>query len=316
MTKIKVGNTIKTAGNIYRDRFKEFYFLALINSFWIFVPVYGWAKYSAAMGLLARLAYGEATGNPETIVEARRHIKPKTWLFFGAGLMTTLIFILKSLRMSVVLVILPWIAIKYDIVIFSPYVNAALLLLLYFAISYYYPYWLLSHLFLYELPLATSQTTNMAQSRNISWQLAETKSFLRLIAILFCFASFISLPYFFFQQIYNFESFNIISQQTNNLLKLSRFSLSGFWLSFSSFFHFSLKSFFYTLIMPILSFFAECCFRIILHINIPNPSAVSLLLRFALNLVLFSVFRALLIPFWQLLKAVIYYRLNSSLENT
>lgn len=99
MTKIKVGSTIKTAWNIYRDRFKEFYLLALINSFWIFVPVYGWAKYAAMTGLLARLAYGEVSGNIETIKAAKRHIKQKTWLFFGAGLMASLILILKSLRM-------------------------------------------------------------------------------------------------------------------------------------------------------------------------------------------------------------------------
>ena len=67
MTKTKVGSALETAGNIYRHRFKEFYFLVLISSFQIFVPVYGWAKYAAMTGLLARLAYGEATSNPETI---------------------------------------------------------------------------------------------------------------------------------------------------------------------------------------------------------------------------------------------------------
>lgn len=63
MRKLKIGNTIKTAWRIYRDRFKEYYLLAFTNSFWIFVPLYGWAKYAAMMGLLARLAYGDVADN-------------------------------------------------------------------------------------------------------------------------------------------------------------------------------------------------------------------------------------------------------------
>lgn len=101
MTKLKIGSTIQIAWVIYRDRFKEYYRLALINSFWIFVPVYGWAKYATMMGLLARLAYGEVAGNSETIAEAKRYIKPKTWLFFGAGLMSSLVFYLKLLVVSI-----------------------------------------------------------------------------------------------------------------------------------------------------------------------------------------------------------------------
>ena len=316
MTQIKIGNTIKTAGSIYRDRFKEFYLIALINSFWIFVPVYGWAKYAAMRGLLTRLAYGEVIGNPETIVEARRHIKPKTWLFFGAGLIANLVFLLKTLRMLMVEIVLPWVVIKYNIVIVSPYVNAILLWLLYFSITYYYPYWLISHLFLYELPLATRQNVNVAQSRNISWQLAEQKSSFRLIVVIFCFALLISLPYFLFNQIYIFEIISIISQAIANLVKLSGFSLFDFWLSFLSFFHFPLKSLFNTLLTPIISIVVWILREIILHIYLPDSNTVLSVFHLAFNIVLFIVFRALFIPFWQSLKAVTYYRLNLYLENT
>ena len=79
MNNLKISSTVKTAFCVYRDRFREYYRIAFTNSFWIFVPVYGWAKYAAMMGLLARLAYGEVAGNPETIIEAKRHIKPKKW---------------------------------------------------------------------------------------------------------------------------------------------------------------------------------------------------------------------------------------------
>ena len=321
MTQLKVRNTIKTAGNIYRDRFKEFYLIALINSFWIFVPVYGWAKYAAMMGLLARLAYGEVIGNPETIVEARRHIKPKTWLFFNAGLMADLVFLLKTLRMLMVLIVLPQVAIKYNIVNISPYLNAISLLLLYCSVSYYYPYWLTSHLFLYELPLATRQNISVVLSINIGWQLAEQKSTFKLVVIVLYSTLLVSLPYFFVRQIYNFASFSVITQSTANLLNLSGFSFYvfllpyRFWSSFLSLFSFSFEVLYNGFIMPILSMLV-LLLVMVLNINFIDSNTVLSLFSSTLYIVLFIAFRALLIPFWQSLKAVTYARLTSSPEDT
>ena len=316
MTRLKVGNTIKTAVNIYRDRFKEFYFIALINSFWIFVPVYGWAKYAAMRGLLARLAYGEVTGNPETIIEARRHIKPKTWLFFGAGLMASLIFLLKTSRMLMVLIVLPQVANYYNIVSISPYLNAISLWLLFVSVSYYYPYWLTSHLFLYELPLATRQNISVARARNIGWQLAEKKSAFRLVVIILCSTLLVSLPYLFVRQIYNFASFSIIIQFTANLLNISGFGIYGFWLlsgalsSYSSLLYLSFAVLYNIFIMPISSILIWLLGWLILHIYFPDSNTVLSLLHLVFNLVLFIAFKAIFIPFWQSLKAVAYYRLE------
>lgn len=145
MKKLKIISTIKIALQIYRDRFKEYYCLAFRNSFWIFVPVYGWAKYAAMMGLIARLAYGDVTGNSETVREAKRHIKPKTWSFFGAGLMETYTFYLKLFLLFIPLRIAILIIIgteNYPVLINSLFWTTALLL------AFYYYYWVLSHLFL------------------------------------------------------------------------------------------------------------------------------------------------------------------------
>ena len=216
---------------------------------------------------------------------------------------------------------LTWVAVKYNIVFFPVYGNTTLLLLLllfFFSVSYYYSYWLISHLFLYELPLATTQNVNVAQSRNIGWQLADNKSASRLVVILFCFASLISLPYFLWQQVYNLASFNVISQSIANLLQFSGLSISGFLWSFLSFFSLSFELLVNTLIMPIASVGMSILLSIILHISIPilDSNTTLSLLHFALNTALFNVFRALLIPFWQSLKAVTYYRLNLPPENT
>ena len=66
--------------------------MAFVGYLWILVPIYGWAKYSAMMGLISRLAYGEIAEQPETVQDARRYTKAKMWEFFVAGLLASLIF--------------------------------------------------------------------------------------------------------------------------------------------------------------------------------------------------------------------------------
>ena len=88
---------------IYRDNFKKYLKLAFIGYLWIFVPVYGWAKYSAMMGLLGRLAYGEVAEQPEAIKDARRHVKPKMWDFLVAGIIVVLILFVAIIPFSLAL---------------------------------------------------------------------------------------------------------------------------------------------------------------------------------------------------------------------
>ncbi|MEM8722041.1 MAG: hypothetical protein AAGE84_22565 [Cyanobacteria bacterium P01_G01_bin.39] len=182
MTKLTIGNTINIAWGVYRDRFKEYYRLAFINSFWIFVPVYGWAKYAAMMGLLARLAYYDVVGNAETVTEAKRHIKPKTWFFFGAGLMASLIFYLKLVLFLLLILILFFLA-------HSNLFSITISFILIFIGPTYYFYWLRARLFLYELPLAIEQNINATKSRDISWDLV-TGSIFPIQVIIFCFSTF------------------------------------------------------------------------------------------------------------------------------
>ena len=84
MKPLTVGNVVSAGLRIYRDRFFDYYKLAFIGSLWVLVPVYGWAKYSAMMGLISRLAFGEVTEKPEPIRDAQRFIKPRMWSFLGA----------------------------------------------------------------------------------------------------------------------------------------------------------------------------------------------------------------------------------------
>ncbi len=57
------------------------------------VPIYGWAKYSAISALISRLAFGEVMEKPETVSDARRQVNPRRWRFFWAGILTFVIYI-------------------------------------------------------------------------------------------------------------------------------------------------------------------------------------------------------------------------------
>jgi fumarate reductase subunit D len=73
----------------------------------LLVPIYGWAKYSAILALISRLTFGEVREKPETVSDARREATPRMWSFFGAGILTVLIFIGVSLVGTIAMAILP-----------------------------------------------------------------------------------------------------------------------------------------------------------------------------------------------------------------
>ena len=90
---LSVGNVVSASVRIYRDNFKLYFGLAWVASLWLLVPIYGWAKYSAISALISRLAFGEVREKPETVSDARREVNPRMWSFFGAGILTFLIYI-------------------------------------------------------------------------------------------------------------------------------------------------------------------------------------------------------------------------------
>ena len=94
---LSVGNVVSASLRIYRDHFKSYFGLAFVAYLWLLVPIYGWAKYSAIAGLISRLAFGEVSENPETVSDARREVNPRMWSFFGAGILTFLIYLGVSL---------------------------------------------------------------------------------------------------------------------------------------------------------------------------------------------------------------------------
>jgi hypothetical protein len=167
---LSIGNVVSAALRIYRDRFKTYYFLALQAYLWIIVPIYGWAKSASLLGLISRLAFYEVIERPETPADARRFIKPRMWSFLGAFFLFFLIVFAAVFGSSLVLVFAGF-AIAYLLE------NNLFLLYLIIAIgglTWLFGYlWLISRLFLYQLPLAIEENINASSAIGRSWELSK-----------------------------------------------------------------------------------------------------------------------------------------------
>ena len=106
MKPLSVGNVVSAGLRIYRDHFKEYYRIAFGAALWSWIPIYGWAKFMAHMGLISRLAFGEVVEKPETMKAAQKHTNPKLWKFLGAGIAVTLRFMGFYLLWAVAAIIL------------------------------------------------------------------------------------------------------------------------------------------------------------------------------------------------------------------
>ncbi|HEY9834540.1 MAG TPA: hypothetical protein V6D26_28580 [Stenomitos sp.] len=91
---LSIGNVINVTINLYRANFKLYLKLSLFAYLWLLVPVYGWAKFWVNSALISRLAFCELMGQRESLKDSRRYLKPRTWSFlFTAILLFVLLFI-------------------------------------------------------------------------------------------------------------------------------------------------------------------------------------------------------------------------------
>jgi hypothetical protein len=251
---LSVGNVVSGGLRIYRDRFKLYYPLAFRAYLWILVPIYGWAKFSAILGLISRLVFSEIIERPETVNEARRHVNPRLWNFFLAGLLVGLILLGALLGTGIILGI---VFVALGLILPS---NPFLILIAIIAlIAVIFGYiWLYSHLSIVELPIAIEENVDAASAINRSWIL--TKGYVFRLQLIFFIAFLITLPISFLVQV------------------------------------------------------ASSIIQLLLATIFPQDSAIFGTLYALLSLMIVVAGGALLIPFWQAIKAIIYYDLRSRKE--
>lgn len=255
---LSVGNVVSAALRIYRDRFKLYYSLAFQAYLWILVPIYGWAKFAAILGLISRLAFGEVSERPESLNDARRHIKPRLWNFFLAGLLVALIFFGIYLVFGIIAGI--GAAILVPQVQGNPAIGGITVLLGLIALfAFIFGFiWLYSRLSIVELPIAVESKPDPSAAIGRSWTL--TQGFVLRLQAIFFVAFLITLPISFIVQI------------------------------------------------------ASVIVQTVLAAIFPQDSGLFAFIYLIASFAIAFGSGALLIPFWQAIKAVIYYDLRTRKE--
>jgi hypothetical protein len=220
MKSLSVGNIVSAGLRIYRDNFKNYFKSAFLGYLWIFVPVYGWAKYSAMMGMIARLAYQEVAEQPETVTEAQRHVKPRMWDFLVAGIFVGLIIFVAIIPFSIIVGIVGALAgfvLDQDSAI--GIVAGVLLIIVALLLFIFGLLWLISRLFLVELPLAVEENITATSTISRSWYL--TKGSVGRIQLVVLIGFLISVPILLVTNIVSFIFQMIIGAGVENAPSLA-----------------------------------------------------------------------------------------------
>jgi membrane-anchored glycerophosphoryl diester phosphodiesterase (GDPDase) len=252
---LSVGNVVSASLRIYRDHFKSYFGLAFVAYLWLLVPIYGWAKYSATSALISRLAFGEVRENPETVSDARRDVNPRMWSFFGAGILTFLIYIGVYVAGTIAIAILAGGATAIfgqNYVLIAAFMVVAVIAFLIIYIR------IISRLLIVELPLAIENNIGATSAIGRSREL--TKGSVGRIQWIFVVAFLISLPI--------------------------------------------------TIVVQILSLIVQSVLTAVLGADSP----IFFLVYYVLILPFSFGSGALITPFWQAIKAIIYYDLRSRKE--
>ncbi|PSB35076.1 DUF975 domain-containing protein [Chlorogloea sp. CCALA 695] len=290
---LSVGNIVTTGFQLYKNRFQPYFVLALKAYFWLLVPVYGWAKFLAISALISRLVYGELTNQPETINGGTRYVNSKMWQFLLAGLLLGLISLSVWIILLIALIIVFVVIFVSVALVFRELVStlqqntttSTVIGAIILTISIIGLMLLLLRFFVLELPLAIEDNINATLTIRRSWKL--TKGFESHILLIYIVTFLITLP----------------------LLALLE---SACYLIYKSSFGNFLTA--YPLVaLVILEEIIRKMFQVLLNESNGQKQIFNLLL-WILSLCLSIVVGAIQLPFWQAVKAVVYYDLRTRKE--
>ena len=301
---LSIGNLITAALGLYRNNFKTYFILALKAAAWTLVPLFGWAKYSALLAVISRLAYTEVTKRPESSLDAQKAVQPFKWSLLGTliliVLMISAVFIVLTVGLGVIGGILIAVLnvpkgtaskdsfnVIFNLLGTQP-IWGSLVLLIGFIFFFFLLYIFLRIIFrysLFELVIGVEREGNIFKSLYKSSQL--TKGFFVRVQLAFLIAFLVSLP--------AMTGLYIVNAAVNQIFNHSPFSNPSPYPLFVFMIIFVV---FHSIINPIF---------------VTSNWMFSLLTSHKLSLytiVNFSVYLlavALVIPFWNSFKALLYY---------
>ncbi|MEO0455827.1 MAG: hypothetical protein AAF152_04490 [Cyanobacteria bacterium P01_A01_bin.114] len=197
---LNVGNVVTAGLKLYGANRKQYLKIALKAYLWILVPVYGWAKYLMLSALIARLAFKEVIGEPESPAAGRRELQPRMWSFLLLGLLIGLIFVGVYFALSLVSMLAAFVvggligfalsaAFGSNIGAGAGFIIGALVFLVVFLPVLL---WLVTRWLLAEVPLALEESTDPTVAISRSWKLTKNST-LRLVFVVTV-AFLVSLP--------------------------------------------------------------------------------------------------------------------------
>ncbi|MCT7950652.1 hypothetical protein NG798_12695 [Ancylothrix sp. C2] len=284
---LSIGNVVSTGVRLYRSHLKDYLKLSAIANLWGLAPflvifalaavmipmgaglnlllvspigigllIFAFAKYYGYSAVIARLAFAEMAGQPETVKMASDKILPRQWSFTGlaflVGLYIVLLYIglafVGALATGLLTVILGAVIGRQFLAIVSGLLVFVLVLSIIFGLIWFFSRW-----FVAEMPLAVEEGMTVNRSLSRSWELTN-KSVLRIQAIVFI-AFLVTLP----------------------LLLITTYVPSFFVGTF-------------------------------------DPQTSIYWIAYAFSMIRSIIGSALVLPFWQTTKAVLYYDLRSRKE--
>jgi ABC-type sugar transport system permease subunit len=179
---LSLGNVVTTALYLYRFHFKQYLQQSAIAHLWVLIPLYGWAKCSAKMGVLCRLAFSELNHQPETVRDAHQKIDRFKWsflrVFFCVTLRMVLFFLVAVFLELFCLGLMTGLLLGEfgeNSLIFR---TVAILSTLFFLVSISLAVsWIYSRFVIVEVPLAVEEGISGGKSVDRSWELTKSSTF-------------------------------------------------------------------------------------------------------------------------------------------
>ena len=194
---LSIGNVVSAGVRLYRSHFKTYLKLSCLAYLWMFVPIYGWAKHFAISGLIARLAFGELTNQPESVKMARQQVNRRLWSFLGLAFLVGCLFIGVYLGIGLAMLVVVGLTLAMASQISSTglvgIIASAVIGFIIFITALIIIIWLGSRLLFSEVPLAIEADISVSQSLARSWGLTKAVV-LRVIGIV-AISSLVTLPF-------------------------------------------------------------------------------------------------------------------------
>jgi hypothetical protein len=190
-------NILQTSTGMYLTHFKLFFYLSLSANLWLLIPIYGWAKYFAIRGIISRIVFNKMHQTTEPVNTTRCRVEHNVWQFLMLGAIEIGIvcgmFVLSLGIISFLLALGAGVVFSTatEVPGYGHPTSSSGLIVLFLAILFsiilapILSFWFYSRFLLGELHLAIEGNLSLRQTIQRSWQLSKGRS-TQIAVTVFC----------------------------------------------------------------------------------------------------------------------------------